>query len=146
MMPRIPEIKIDWNEHRHNYEQAGRERLARAIRGGYGNLRRQFIGAQVGRLEHLARDAGWTVSDETIGAIEGFLPEKLVDFLEGKVVVSESGWRRIAPGTNDLEIFLANALQAIASELPLPIVREDRDAQADTVLVFRRTSVETIET
>ncbi|MFZ1802077.1 MAG: hypothetical protein WAW62_03575 [Candidatus Saccharimonas aalborgensis] len=140
MMPRIPEITIDWNEHRRNYEQAGRERLARAIREGYGNLRRQFIGTQVGRLEHLARDAGWTVSDETIGAIEGFLPEKLIDFLDGKVVVSETGWRQIASGTVDLDLFLAGALKEIAGELPLPIVREDRDAQVDTVLVFRRAS------
>lgn len=145
-MTRTPDMTIDWDEHRRNYERDASQRLATAIRDGYGNLRRQFIGAQVGRLEHLARDAGWTVSDETIGAIEGLSPEKLIDFLEGRVVVSEREWRRIASGTNDLELFLANALQAIAGELPLPVVREDRDVQADTVLVFRRTSVETIET
>lgn len=131
----------EWNQRR---ELWGREQLGHSILRGYWTLRRAYVGAQVNRLDALAKRTQHmlAVPDETIESIEHFASQPLVDFLEGKIVVGEEEWRRIADGTRDLDVFLAGAQKDIGHRLPMTVVR--RTQEGDTVLVFQK-AVETPE-
>lgn len=135
---------IDWDEWKLRHELWGREQLGHSMLRGYWALRRAYVGAQINRLDALAKRTQHmlVVPDETIGSIEHFTSQPLVEFLEGKVVVGEEEWRRIADGTRELEVFLAGAQKDIGHRLPMTVVQ--RSHGGDTVLVFQK-AVETPE-
>jgi hypothetical protein len=129
---------IDWGEQKRRRELWGREQLGQSILRGYWALRRAYVGAQVARLEDLVKrsEHRLVVQDETITSIEQWVAQPLIEFIEGKVVVSEEEWRRIADGTLELDAFLTGAQEDIGDRLPLRVVQQTHEG--DTTLVFEK--------